>query len=96
MTDRRVAGRSALLTRSDDRRPEPRLIYGAAHGYVIVGPSDFFSDEICPPSSFARDLPRQRGSGVTTWNAHGDGLLELRDPINQLAAAELPRGFGRD
>jgi hypothetical protein len=46
------------------------------------------------PSSFARDLPRQRGSGVTTWNAHGDGLLELRDPINQLAAAELPRGFG--
>jgi hypothetical protein len=24
------------------------------------------------------------------------GLLELRDPINQLAAAELHKGFGRD
>ena len=36
------------MTRSDDRRPEPRLIYGAAHGSVIVGPVRFLSGEICP------------------------------------------------
>ena len=98
MTDRRVAGRSALLTRSDGRRLEPRLINGAAHGYVIGGASDFFSDEICPALPA---LPATSLAGEEAGSRHGTRMamgcsIELRDPINQLAAAELPRGFGRD
>jgi hypothetical protein len=65
MTGRRVAGSSALLTRSDDRRPEPRLNIWCGSRFRDSRSVRFLSAEICPrPSSFSSRPPRQRRSAV--------------------------------
>jgi hypothetical protein len=55
------------------------------------------------PFAFVHSVCRERPPGVDAPCPPGwqiaqrlDDLLELRDGVDQLAAAELPKGFGRD